>query len=67
MSGSLIQSNIKTKELKTMITGDNIVNPQMLAVDWVTNNVYFSDRDSHHSYSIKVSFLFIFFELKRKL
>lgn len=47
--GTISKIHIKSKTRKT-VTG--LGRPEALAVDWITDNVYFNDND--HASSIKV-------------
>ncbi|KOX76539.1 Vitellogenin receptor [Melipona quadrifasciata] len=47
--GMISKINMKTKERKT-VTG--LGNPEALAVDWITDNVYFNDNDRSSSIQV---------------
>lgn len=49
--GIIDKLNIKTKDLK-IVNGTG--NPRALAIDWITNNIYFYDKSLN---MIKVNFL----------
>lgn len=58
MLGMINKIHVKTKERKT-VTG--LGRPEALAVDWITDNVYFNNNDYSSSIEVDIGYIFIIY------
>lgn len=53
--GTINKINVKTQEILTM---DNLGAPGAIAVDWITNNIYFNDDNRPNVIKVNKVFLY---------